>query len=211
MVHGPRASPLINRVYYVFFYVPCFDIFLIVPCFKARVPKILSPARLTYVPCRASYLTETCSCRAVPCHMPPNPLAIFSCMFIQLFNAGGIANDVVFLLGLIEHFLYSNPLQIPRHAQQLQHGRRTRPWHRPPGARQHQLPLPLLLEGDHRERTVGGTYAPGRHQPYDCEEKVLEGPRRLEFLANPTHGPIQNQTIPRARLTERGVKSYGPT
>ena len=133
----------------------------------------------------------------------PQRLILTGCMFIQLFNAGGIANDVVFLLGLIEYFLYSNPLQIPRHAQQLQHGRRTQPWHRPPGARQRQLPLPLLLEGDHRERTVGGIHAPGRHQPYDCEEKVLEGPRRLEFLANPAHGPIQKQSIPRALLTER--------
>ncbi|KAK9190016.1 hypothetical protein WN943_018616 [Citrus x changshan-huyou] len=141
----------------------------------------------------------------------PQRLILTGCMFILLFNAGGIANDVVFLLGLIEYFLYSNPLQIPRHAQQLQHGRRTQPWHRPPGARQRQLPLPLLLEGDHRERTVGGTHAPGSHQPYYCEEKVLEGPRRLEFLANPAHGPIQNQTIPRALPTEREVKSYGPT
>ncbi|KAH9713374.1 Chaperonin CPN60-like 2 [Citrus sinensis] len=70
-----------NCAYYVLFRVPCFVPSLIVPCFKARVPKILVPARPTCVLCRASCLTETCSCRAVPvlCHVPPGPLATFSC------------------------------------------------------------------------------------------------------------------------------------
>ena len=73
MAHGPRASPLMNRAYYVFFRVPCFGPSLIVPCFKARVPKILGPARPTCVPCRASCLTKTCSCRAVPYGHVPCP------------------------------------------------------------------------------------------------------------------------------------------
>ena len=66
MGHGPRASPLMNHAYYVLFRVPCFSPSLIVPCFKARVPKILGPARPTCVSCHASCLTETCSCRTVP-------------------------------------------------------------------------------------------------------------------------------------------------
>ena len=93
MAHGPRASPLMNRAYYVIFHVSCFTPSLIVPCFKAHMPKILGQARLTCVPCRGSCFTETYSCRAVPyghvpcravrtravpvsCHVPPNPLAI---------------------------------------------------------------------------------------------------------------------------------------
>ena len=52
MVHRPRASPPMNRAYYVFFHVSCFGPFLIVPYFKIRVLKILGPTRPTCVPCR---------------------------------------------------------------------------------------------------------------------------------------------------------------
>ena len=86
MAHGPRASPPMNCVYYVLFCVPCFDPSLIVPCFKARVPKILGPARPTCVPCRASCLTETCSCRATcrPAHWPSLPWNSLGIIYLRI-------------------------------------------------------------------------------------------------------------------------------
>ena len=98
-------------------------------------------------------------------------------------------------------------LQLIANSNQLVRRGGAWPRHRPPRTSQRKLPLPRLLKRNIRDGAARGDYAPRRDEISHDEEQMLQRPRRLELPADPTHGAVEDEPVPRASLAERDVES----